>query len=46
MEECVQVGSEDDDEAEDGDKEVENEGEIEEENGVHGKVLHFSLIWI
>ena len=44
MEEHVQAGSEDDDEAEDGDKEVENEGEIEEENRVHGKVLHFSLI--
>ena len=44
MEECVQAGSEDDDEAEDGDKVVENEGEIEEENVVHGKVLHFSLI--
>ena len=46
MEEHVQAGSEDDDEAEDGDEEVENEGEIEEENRVHGKVLHFSLIWI
>ena len=44
MEECIQAGSEDDDEAEDGDKEVENEVEIEEENRVHGKVLHFSLI--
>ena len=44
MEEYVQAGSEDDDEAEDGDKEVENEGEIEEENRVHGKVLHFPII--
>ena len=44
MEEYVQAGSENDDEAEDGDKEVENEVEIEEENRVHGKVLHFSLI--
>ena len=44
MEECIQAGSEDDDEAEDGDKEVENEVEIEEENVVHGKVLHFPLI--
>ena len=44
MEEHVQAGSEDDDEAEDGDEEVENEGEIEEENVVHGKVLHFLLI--
>ena len=44
MEEYVQAGSEDDDEAEDGDEEVENEGEIEEENVVHGKVLHFPII--